>query len=246
MSKEHKLKIYPMRDATEGFHKKKGELFDLPFRIGIIGKSQMAGKTTLISSLLARKEFYHGDIKPENIIIVSPSAKSDQKWKLLIKFLDIPSENVYTKYNEDQLNDLYAIIQEEYEEAVEEKKKPEHWCIVFDDVGYTNVLKNKQGGFIDRLFSNGRHFLISTCVILQKYTTLSTTARENLTGLMCFSCSNKQLEQIMDDHLTSTSKKQFREVFRDATNEPHSFFTINYTNPYDKRFAKRFEDYYKM
>ena len=163
---------------------------------------------------------------------------------MIIKVLDIPNENIFTTYNETQLEALYKIIQEEYNKDIDAKEKPRHVLFVFDDVGYSGNLKAKENGIISLLACNGRHYLISTICIVQKYTQLSTCFRENATGLICFSCSNKQLDLIEEDHNIKLSKKEFSRIFRDATNDKHSFFTINYSNDADKRYIKNFEKHY--
>lgn len=240
-----KYEIFPMKDNTESYKKKKDEyLFNMPFKLGIIGKSELAGKTTLLANLLLL--YYKGDFEPEDIYIVSPSALSDNKWKLIIKVLDVPSSNIWTSFNEDKLMALYDVVKENYEQALEDKEKPKHSLIIFDDVGYSGDLKSAQSGIISLLACNGRHFLISTICICQKYTQLSTTFRENATGLILFSCSDKQLDLIMDDHMVSDNKKAFKKAFRESTNERHGFFVINYSNDADKRYLNKFDSHFLL
>jgi hypothetical protein len=236
----NKYEIFTMNDKTESFKKQKDDfLFNLPFRCAIVGKSELSGKTTLLANLLLL--YYKGDWEPENIYIVSPSARSDNKWKLIIKALEIPESNIFTSFDEAELMTLYEVIQENYNEKVEEKEKPSHSLIVFDDVGYSGDLKSKESGVISLLACNGRHYLISTICIVQKYTQLSTTFRENLTGLILFSCSDKQLDLIIDDHMSGGTKKDFRKAFREATNPKHGIFIVNYSNDHEKRFIDNFK-----
>lgn len=237
-----RYEIYQMKDNTESFKKHKDDfLFNMPFKLGMIGKSELAGKTTLLANLLLL--YYKGDWDPEDIYIISPSAKSDNKWKLIIKMLEVPNSNIFTSFKEDQLMALYDIIKENYDKALEEEEKPKHSLIIFDDVGHSGDLKSKESGIISLLACNGRHFLISTICIVQKYTQLSTTFRENATGLIFFSCSDKQLDLIMDDHMTGGTKQGFKKAFRDATNQRHGIFIINYSNDYDKRYIDNFKEH---
>jgi len=234
-----------MKDGTESFKKPKDSfMFNMPFKLGIIGKSELAGKTTLLANLLLL--YYKGDWESEDIYIVSPSAKSDNKWKLIIKALDVPDSNIFTSFKENELMALYDIIKENYESAVEDKEKPKHSLIIFDDVGYDNSLRNSDKGIISLLACNGRHFLISTICIVQKYTQLSTTFRENATGLILFSCSDKQLDLVMEDHMMGGTKKGFRNAFRLATNPKHGIFIINYSNDFDKRFIDNFKEHVQI
>ena len=70
----------------------------------------------------------------------------------------------------------------------------------------------------------------------QKYSDILTSARENATGLVLFSCTDKQLELISEDHNYLPCKKQFKQIFRNVTDSKHSFMVVNYTNPSSERY----------
>ena len=89
-----KYNILAVKDDNEGYHIKKDRIFNMPFRLCMIAKSQQ-GKSNLAVNLLSRQEFYKDDFEPTNIWIISPSAKTDSKLKKMIKFLDIPPENIH-------------------------------------------------------------------------------------------------------------------------------------------------------
>ena len=236
------FKVHPMIDKTDTYNVKKPHLFDLPMKLAIVGKSHLSGKTTLLASLLCFDNAYGKNFKGDNIYIVSPSL--DQiKMKNLIEYKKIPAENLFPEYDEEVLTELYELLKEEYLEAVENGKKPKQKLIIFDDVGFSGDLRGKKGGIMDLLACNGRHFLISTIALVQKYTQLSTCFREQLTGLICFGCSFSQLEFITNEHNTGSNKKNFIKAFQEATKKKHSFFTINYCNDYDKRYMKNLDEY---
>ena len=53
-------KILKVKDKTDSYHTEVEDLFNLPFKLLINGKSQMSGKTTIILNLLMNPEFkYH-------------------------------------------------------------------------------------------------------------------------------------------------------------------------------------------
>ena len=104
-----------------------------------------------------------------------------------------------------------------------------------DDISYSGDLKSKVHGAVAKLFMNGRHLLISSIVLAQKYSDILTGARENCTGCILFTCSNKQAELIYNDHGT-VEKRLFMSAFRKTTQLPHSFMVINYSNGADRRF----------
>ena len=223
-------KILKVKDKNDSYYKKMDNyLWDLPLRLLIVGKSQNScGKTSIILNLLLRKEFYAGMWKSENIFIISNN-KLDNKLAILAKQLDIPSENIM-KYDEDDVTDIYEQLEEEFIEATQQKKKPNHSLILFDDCGYTNSLKNKEAGIITRLISNGRHALISQIYSIQSFKMASTTLRRQVNGAILASCPAKELDMISDEYSYCEKKTDFIKQFRKATEKPYSFFAINFTN----------------
>ena len=238
-----KRQILKMKDPAEGYYTAKEDIFDLPFRLLIVGKSQLSGKTNLVCNLMLdpRKDFYRGDFNGEDVFVVSPSSKTDHKLKVLLEQLDVPDSNVIKSYDEGILEVVYDMLEKDYLQAVEEKRKPSNKLVIFDDMSYGGALKNKTHGIIAKLFSNGRHLNISTIVTAQKYSDILTSARENATGLILFSCTDKQLDLIAEDHnylqpSRLSSKKRFRAMFRKVTNPKHSFLVVNYSNDPHQRY----------
>jgi hypothetical protein len=236
---EKGIKMYKMKDKTESFHKDKGLMFNLPMRIACVGRSMLSGKTSRIISLLYQSDsrLYKDEFKPENIFIFSPSAHTDFKLKTYIEEKGIPEENIFLDFDEEQIDDLYEILKEQYNEDIEEGKKPEHKLFWFDDMSYSGKLGKKKHGIISKLMCNSRHILLSLIITSQKYLgDLPTIVRENLTGCMLFSCTDKQLDGISDDHNIFDNKKTFKSMFRKVTSEPHTTLTISYSNPEKYRY----------
>lgn len=235
MNSKSKGMIQKISDFTDKYFIKH-DLFDLPMRLLLIGKSQLSGKSTLMINLIAQDWGYKNIFKPENIYIVSPSIKTE-KFRKFISYMEIPEENLFNEYDEENLNTLYELLKTDHE-SNEEK---EHKLIILDDVAYSGKLSSsgsKSENIMDKLFSNSRHQLISIIVIAQKYTQLSTCMRENCTGIIMWECTNTQLEKIEEEHNSATSKKEFIKAFKGATSVKHSFFTINYKFDPKERFYK--------
>lgn len=237
------MSFLPAKDNASSYVVKKEQTFDLPFKLLLVGKSLIAGKSTAILNLLLRpyddsdeqgKNFYKDNFEGKNIYIVNPSLHLDDKYASLIKAKRIPEGNIYTEFDEDEMMALYDRIREQYDEEVK-LGKIEPKLIVLDDCAHSGSLKDKQYGFISRVAANGRHLGISLLVTSQKYTAINVMLRENATGLILWECSNKQLMSISEDHAIQ-SHKQFEKMFRDSTREKHSFFVINYSKPIDERF----------
>lgn len=240
-----KSAIIRMKDDAEDLRVHKEDLFDLPMRLLIVGKSEMSGKTCCLGNLILRsygesdteigKQMYRYDFKGENIYIICPSTCVDAKWQSIIDGKKIPEGNIYNKYDEDELEALYERLSNQYMESKAAGRKPEHTLVIMDDVSWSGDLKGKMHGVVNKFACNGRHFLISWIITSQKHSDVATTLRENMTGGIFFSCTQKQLELIYND-VGMCGKTEFCKMFRNATYEKHSFMVVNYSNPPEKRF----------
>ena len=237
-----KIQILKLKDNTDSFVKRKNKTFDLPMRVLLSGKTGM-GKTNILSNFLLNdnKEFYRKDFDPENIFIFSNSLEGDNKLKIIIRELDIPEENLFKKYDEEVVEVIYDMLMENYNESIEEGEKPKHSLMIFDDVSFDGSLKGKEKeSQMNRIFMNGRKFLISTLATAQKYSSFGTGLRENASGLLLGKSSNKQLDLIEQDHNYLKNKKDFRDMYLDNTKDKHDFLVINYSKP-ELYFSKEFE-----
>jgi len=232
------LKILKVIDKTEKHYTDKGLLWDLPMRLLVVGKSHLSGKTNFVVNLLLQDDFYRTNFHGGDMFIVSGSINNDSKLKTLIKSKDIPDTNLFTKYDEDELEALYEYIQDEFQNDIEEKQKPKNYLLFIDDMSFGGNFTRKSNGILARIFSNGRHINLSIILTAQKYTDIPTSARENSSGAVFFSCSDKQLDLITDDH-NYHNKKVFKKMFRENTNEKHSFMVVNYSNNIDNRYLNK-------
>jgi hypothetical protein len=225
--------VLKLKDKTDSFTTNKAPLFNLPFRLLMVGKSGM-GKTNYLANMLLRSSWYRGDFDASNIYIFSGSLHGDAKLHTIINELDIPESNLFDNYDELALEAIYDHLVEEYNDAVADRRRPQNSLIVFDDLGFSNHLNAvaKKNDQIHRLFANGRKSLISTAVLVQKLTQLSTTARENATGVIVGQMTNKQLDLLDSDFNYLGTKKEFRDMVRAHTDGPHDTMTINFSVPY--------------
>jgi len=232
------INIYRVKDSKEKHYTDKGLLFNLPFKLLMIGKSQFSGKSSCIVNLLLQEDsrLYKKEFDGDNIYIFSGSLKTDNKIKTIIKQFDIPESNLFTEYSEEALDAIYELTEEDYEEAISNKEKPKNTLIILDDMAFGGDLKKKNSGAINRVFCNGRHINMSIIATAQKYSQLHTTQRENCSGVILWECSQKQLDLIADDHNIFENKKDFIKMFRHLTDKPHSSMIINYSNPKSQRF----------
>lgn len=225
-----KIEILKVKDDAEKYYVSKKQVFDLPMKLAVIGASQRSGKTNWIINALGRDEFYGKDFKPENIYLFGPSLNSS-KWKKFIEAKEIPPENLFSELNEDVLESLYEDVEEEYNDAIENKKIPPNKIIVFDDLGFGGAMRGRSKfGIVDKLVMNGRHFNLSSVFLIQSYKQISPDVRGNLSGLVVFNLSTRELESIVNEHNYLSSSKEFMKMFRKTTKKKHSTFIINYSN----------------
>tara|TARA_R110001592_G_scaffold87672_3_gene258883 strand:- start:361 stop:1083 length:723 start_codon:yes stop_codon:yes gene_type:complete len=231
-------KILKVKDNADKFHKKM-PVFDLPFKVLLNSKSQYGiGKTTIALNLILNPEFGYTDIfKGKNIFIITDN-DLDNKLKTLQQYKQIPESNIMS-YNENDLTALYDEIEEKFKQEKADKDI-QYRLMLFDDVGYSGNLKNKNFGIITKLVSNGRHLNISQLYTSQSLQMTSTILRNQLSGLIVGSASLKELELLSDSFNYLSSKKEFISMFRKYTNEPRSFLVLNFTGKdglyYDKDF----------
>ncbi len=231
-------KILKVKDKTDSYHTEVEDLFNLPFKLLINGKSQMSGKTTIILNLLLNPEFrYNKLFKGENIYIISNN-KLDNKLEIMATEMEIPEEN-RMMFNEENLDMLYDELEDNFVEETGQGGKPANRLIIFDDCGYSGSLKNKQSGIISKMICNGRHLNLSQIYTSQRFSQVSTTLRTNITGAILFNTSVKELDLISDDMNFTSSNKEFIKIFRKATQEPRSFLVVNFTNPIDKFYMDK-------
>ena len=239
------VKTYKMKDKSDNFTiKKNNGFFSLPARILGIGKTGCGKSSICLGNFLLLPEFWRGLILPENIFIFSGSLAGDLKLSVVRENLEIPDENCFDSFDEVVGHTIYDMLVDNFNDAVNNNMKPEHSLIVFDDLGFTNMMnKNKKNSILDRIFSNGRKYLISTLCLNQRISQISTNAREQASGIVLFKASKKQKELIEADFNYLPSKKQFMDMLTSHTEGKNDFMVIDLNDPdeniyKDKNFKK--------
>jgi hypothetical protein len=225
-------KVLRMLDKTDSYTIDRSPMWSLPMRLALVGRTG-AGKTSVLGNLLLRPEMYRGCWKPENVFIFSSSLKEDQKLKTVVEQLEIPDSNLFPRYDENVLDAVYTELMDRHNEAIADGHKPDHSLVVIDDCSFSGRLA-KNGAVDDPLLKVamlGRKVLVSCICTSQKYSMISTGFREQLSGAMLASCSNKQLDLIATDHDFLPKRKEFEAMFRRQTAGPHDYFIIDYGDP---------------
>lgn len=218
----------------------------LPFRFLCIGRSG-SGKSNILSCLCALPDWYGDDFDGENIYIFTGSP-GDDKMSKLINYKEIPDGNVRNDWFDTEVSDVYDEIVKDWKDAVEDKKKPNNVLFVVDDLFFSNKFANsaKKDSMMSKVFQNGRKYSISIIILAQKYSSISSSLRENANAMITFGATNKQLDLMEGDWNYLPSSRDFHKVFRDATNgSKHDWLFVNIDLPLNQRYMdKNFESMY--
>ena len=149
-------------------------------------------------------------------------------------------------------NDPTAFI--EYSNTIDEvssniddynPKRKRKILIVFDDMIGDIMTNKKFQVIIKELFIRCRKLNISLAFITQSYFKTPKEVRLNSTHYLIIKIHNKrELQNIASDNSADIDYKDFLKIYRNCTNEPYSFLTIDTTLPPDDpmRFRKNFSD----
>ena len=225
-------KVFKMKDISDNFTIKKDDIPSLPMRMLAIGRTGCGKSSIALGNLLLRDEFYRKDFLPENIFIFSGSLSGDIKLRTIIDNLDIPSSNLFDTYDQESANDIYDMLVENFNEKINDKMKPEHSLIIFDDLGFTNLQKtNKKNNILDKILCNGRKFLISTITLNQKLTQLNTNAREQCSAVLLWKSTKKQVDLAESTFNYLDNRNAFFELVRKNTIGQHDFIVMDFQKP---------------
>lgn len=198
----------------------------------IISGRKGAGKSTLFMNLLQSKMAYKKRF--DNIFLISPTARSDNKLKKLVSELDKDGK-YFDTFSEELIENIVEQIKAENDEN--EEKKHLH-AIILDDCILD--LSKKRSSILNKLVITARHNNITLLVLTQKYNCLPTLIRANADLISFFNSLNKkEIETFRDD--INISPDLFKHVYNIAClNGDNSFIHVNLlSNPI--KFYSKFE-----
>ena len=108
-----------------------------------------------------------------------------------------------------------------------------------------NMTNKKFQAIIKELFIRSRKLNISLVFITQSYFRIPKKVRLNSKHYIIMKIHNKrELQNIRFNHSADIAYKDFLKIYRNCTNEPYSFLTIDTTLPADNpmRFRKNISD----
>jgi len=199
---------------------KNGVIPPHPFSLLISGSSG-SGKTTLLLNLVLKPIFYGGYF--HYILVFSPTASIDDLWKKL----NIPKENIRTKFTAGDIEKIIESRKKQIEEkGIEWVAKHSRLLVILDDVIADRAFISSPEAL--KMFIMLRHYLTSVCVLSQTYNKIPKPIRNNCRAMMIF-LSNRSEKEVLIDELTppAMTHKEFEKVIDYCTDSPHDFIYIN-------------------
>jgi adenylate kinase len=204
--------------------------------VWIICGSKGRGKTTLLMSVL-KTPMKKGGLKKyfNNILMFSPTAKSDDKTKKLVKELD-EENKFYDEFNEQNMMEAFEQIKKSNDEY-DGDGEPRN-LIIFDDC-MTDLPKSfERGGGLNKLVIQARHHKTWLIFLVQRYVAVNRVIRSQADLISFFKTDNKkELQALMDD--VNIDKDLLTMLYNFATDKPNDFFHINLLS---RKFYKKFDE----
>lgn len=175
--------------------------------VWLISGAKGTGKSSLLLNVLRtflRKQY-------NNIFLISPTAKRDKKFKMLVDELE-DDNKYYDALSEANLNEIMERITEY--NANTKKAKP-HNLLILDDVA-TDLRSSGSKSLLNKIIITCRHMKTSVVILTQKYNKVNPLIRSNADILSIFRTQNKkELNTIIDD--LPVKPDEFQVVYDYAT-----------------------------
>ena len=196
----------------------------------VINGRRGSGKSSLILNLLNNKIAYRKRFS--NVFLISPTAKSDGKFKKLVKELD-EDNKYYDTLNEQNIEEILEFVRSDNDEN---DKKNLH-CLILDDVVLD--LPKSKSSLLNKIVITSRHLNMTIVIVTQKYNALPTIIRNNMDLCSFFpSLNNHEIKTFQDD--INIDKDIFNAIYDYCCDETNSFMHVNLLGAKPK-FYRKFE-----
>lgn len=200
------------------------------------GKSN-SGKSTLLVNLMSRPEFYGKQNQKDKksayfdvVFLFSPTANGGDD---LVRFLNVPKKRIIKDFDKNKLDKILDL----QDSIVSDKglDKAPKMLIIFEDIQSDAKFMNTKS-FL-RCFIQGRHMNISTFLCGQSWTLTPRKCRLQANNIFFFPSSNSEIEILNSEFCPPhTSKTQFLDMIKHATEKPYNFLHINMRKPPNERY----------
>jgi hypothetical protein len=183
--------------------------------------------------LLTKNQGYYR--KFDKIYLISNSLAT-----LPLPLLNLPPEQIFDGYNEEE---LFEILKNE-----KESKENNNILIVIDD-----CIKDLKSKKFNKLILNRRHIIqnvdnpkVKSGVMIfitgQTYNLLELQVRKNMSDVILFPTSNsKELISIKSELMSDLNPKQQDEILKLAWGRPYSFLYIKMNNQMSTKYYSNFD-----
>ena len=185
---------------------------DLP-TIMVLVMPTKSGKSTILSNLLLRDEFYKDVF--DNVTIMSNTIEQDQTSRFLRQTCDC-----YTGYSDEVLG---GIINQQ--KTYDDDDRP-FLGMVFDDI----LGSVKRSSYLNALVTRSRHFGIGLLAIsVQSFKSLGPTIRNNCNSFICGNLQNMaELDKISQEYSGMFGgDENFRKIYHKATEQRYDFLFLD-------------------
>jgi len=215
-----------------------GPIPDTRSCVYIMCASKGRGKTTLLLNLLSTKQS-DGGLKKyfDNIYMFSPTARTDDKTKKLVKELDRDGK-FYEEFNDQTGNEVMDNIKEYNEQKMEESPDAEiRNCIIFDDCMCDLPKSFEKKGGLNRMIIQARHNKTWLIFLVQRYVGVNRVIRSQADLISFWKTDNqRELQALIDD--VNIDKDKLKIIYEYATEKANDFLHINLLN---RTFYKNFD-----
>ena len=221
-------RIFPVKDPPKEKPRKitHPNLPELPC-IMVLVMPTKSGKSTILSNLLLRDEFYKGAM--DNITIMSNTIDQDVTSRFLRQACDC-----YTGYDDTILGGII-----EQQKQFDDDERP-FVGLVFDDI----LGSVKRSSYLNHLVTRSRHYGVGLLAVsVQSFKSLGPTIRNNTNAFICGNLQNmSELDKISQEMSGMFGgDEKFRKIYHKATEVRYDFLYLDLqSNP--ARAFRNFEE----
>ena len=207
-------KIYPVKDPPKEKPRKitHPNLPELPCIMTLVMPTK-SGKSTILSNLLLRDEFFKGAM--DNVTIMSNTVEQDVTSRFLRKACDC-----YTGYDDTILAGIV-----EQQKQFDDEERP-FIGLVFDDI----LGSVKRNSYLNHLVTRSRHFGVGLLAVsVQSFKAVGPTIRNNTNAFICGNLQNmSELEKISQEFSGMFGgDEKFRKIYHKATEQRYDFLFLD-------------------
>ena len=202
-----------------------GNLPELPCIMCLVMPTK-SGKSTILSNLLLRDDFYK-DVH-DNVTIFSNTIEQDVTSRFLCKSCD-----TYTGYDDNVLSGIIS-----QQKQFKDEDRP-FIGLVFDDI----LGSVKRNSYLNHLVTRSRHYGVGLLAVsVQSFKAVGPTIRNNVNAFICGNLQNmSELDKISQEYSGMFGgDDNFRKIYNKATEQRYDFLYLDLQNNPARAF-KNFE-----